>query len=149
MHRVLVLLLVAVGAVDGLLQGGLAPGPVIALPGVKGRIDHLAVDVAGGRLFVAALGNDSVEVVDTRAGAWLRRLDGFHEPQGIAFVPSPGLVAVANGGSGDLVLLDATDYHVVARVALGSDADNVRYDASAKQLCRIWQWRDRQGRTRR
>jgi len=134
MHRVLVLLLVAVGAVDGLLQGGLAPGPVIALPGVKGRIDHLAVDVAGGRLFVAALGNDSVEVVDTRAGAWLRRLDGFHEPQGIAFVPSPGLVAVANGGSGDLVLLDATDYHVVARVALGSDADNVRYDASAKQL---------------
>ena len=45
-----------------------------------------------------------------------------------------GFVAVANGGSGDLVLLDATDYHVVARVALGSDADNVRYDASAKQL---------------
>jgi chromate transporter len=38
----------------------------IPLPGVQGRIDHLAVDVAGQRLFVAALGNNTVEVVDLR-----------------------------------------------------------------------------------
>ena len=36
----------------------------IPLPHVKGRIDHLAVDVAGQRLFIAALGNNSLEVID-------------------------------------------------------------------------------------
>ncbi len=36
----------------------------IPLPGIQGRIDHLALDVQGQRLFVAALGNDSVEILD-------------------------------------------------------------------------------------
>jgi hypothetical protein len=32
--------------------------------GVEGRIDHMTIDVAGQRLFIAALSNNSVEVVD-------------------------------------------------------------------------------------
>jgi DNA-binding beta-propeller fold protein YncE len=104
------------------------------MPGVKGRIDHLAVDLSSGRIFVAALGNDTVEVIDGRAGTWLRRLTGFHEPQGIAFVPDAGLVAVANGQSGDLVLLQGQDGRVAKTVPLGGDADNVRYDAPTKRL---------------
>jgi DNA-binding beta-propeller fold protein YncE len=105
----------------------------VDLPGVKGRIDHLAVDLSTGRLFVAALGNDTVEVVDGRAGTWLRRLSGFHEPQGIA-VAADGVVGVANGRSGDLVLVDGVEGRVVRTVPLGGDADNVRYDAVAKRL---------------
>jgi DNA-binding beta-propeller fold protein YncE len=106
----------------------------VEMPGVKGRIDHLAVDLSSGRIFVAALGNDTVEVIDGRAGTWLRRLTGFHEPQGIAFVPDAGLVAVANGQSGDLVLLQGQDGRVAKTVPLGGDADNVRYDAPTKRL---------------
>ena len=106
----------------------------VELPGVKGRIDHLAVDVSTGRLFVAALGNDTVEVIDGRAGTWLRRLSGFHEPQGIAFAPDAGLVAVANGGSGDAVFVGTAENRVVKTVPLGGDADNVRYDAAAKRF---------------
>jgi len=41
---------------------------VIPLDGVEGRIDHLGLDAKGRRLFVAALGNDTVEVVDLVAG---------------------------------------------------------------------------------
>ena len=106
----------------------------VELPGVKGRIDHLAVDLTTGHLFVAALGNDTVEVIDGRAGTWLRRQSGFHEPQGIAFAPDAGLVAVANGQSGDLVLFDHADGRVLKTVPFGGDADNVRYDAPAKKL---------------
>ena len=40
----------------------------IPLPGVHGRIDHLAVDPADGRLFVAALENNTLEVVDLKSG---------------------------------------------------------------------------------
>ena len=36
----------------------------VPLPGVEGRFDHFAVDLKGKRLFVAALGNDTVEVID-------------------------------------------------------------------------------------
>jgi len=106
----------------------------VEMPGVKGRIDHLAVDLSSGRLFVAALGNDTVEVIDGRAGTWLRRLTGFHEPQGIAFAADAGLVAVANGGSGDVMLFGPSDERVMKTVPLVGDADNVRYDAPAKQF---------------
>src|SRR5215213_4094993 len=84
-------LLVALAVVAGVgMAHGQAPlnaTRTVAMPEVEGRIDHLTVDISTGRVFVAALGNDSVEVIDGRAGKWLRRLTGFKEPQGIAFVP--------------------------------------------------------------
>ena len=40
----------------------------IPMPNVKGRIDHMDVDVKGKRLFVAGLENGSLEVVDLGAG---------------------------------------------------------------------------------
>jgi len=106
----------------------------IPLPNVRGRIDHLTFDPTRQHLFVAALGNDTVEVLDTVKGAHLRSLPGFHEPQGMAFVPDSGAVAVANGASGTLQLLDAGTYETRWTVAAGEDADNVRYDAAAKLI---------------
>src|SRR5580700_1000476 len=42
----------------------------IPLPNVKGRMDHLGIDVEGKRLFAAALGDNqnTVEVIDLQAG---------------------------------------------------------------------------------
>jgi DNA-binding beta-propeller fold protein YncE len=110
---------------------------VIPLPNVEGRIDHLAFDAARGRLYVAALGNNSVEVTDTVNGIHVTSLPGFHEPQGIVVVPAIdaiSAIAVANGNSGTLQLIDALSYQVRRTVAIGGDADNVRYDPAAKQL---------------
>jgi hypothetical protein len=61
----------------------------IELPSVEGRIDHLAVNRDDQRLFVAGLGNNSLEVVDLRRNAHLQSIKGLHEPQGIAVVPTP------------------------------------------------------------
>lgn len=110
---------------------------VIPLPNVEGRIDHLAFDAARGRLYVAALGNNSVEVTDPVNAIHVTSLAGFHEPQGIVVIPdSTGFnsIAVANGNSGALQLLDAQTYQVRRTVSVGSDADNVRYDAASRQL---------------
>jgi DNA-binding beta-propeller fold protein YncE len=104
----------------------------IDLPGVSGRIDHLAFDAASQKLFVAALGNNTLEVVDTKGGAHLESVPGFREPQGLAVLPDAKLVAVANGGGGGVQMLAAGDYHVVHTTSLGDDADNVRYDAAAR-----------------
>ncbi len=106
----------------------------IALPNVEGRIDHLALDTTGEKLFVAALGNNTVEVVDVKNGTHIRSLPGFREPQGIASIPEANLIAVANGQGDGVQTIDATDYHLGRAIPLGEDADNVRYDPAAKTL---------------
>jgi len=106
----------------------------IDLPGVEGRIDHLAVDTSDQRLYVAALGNNTVEVLDLKGNRHLKSVPGFREPQGIAMLPDARLVAVANGQGDGVQFIDAGDYHSSKAVRLGDDADNVRYDLAAKRL---------------
>jgi len=106
----------------------------IPLPNVSGRIDHLAYDAAGQRLFVAALGNDTVEVLDLSKGQYLRSLTGFHEPQGMAAIADLNAIAVANGGTGTLQMIDAATFQSRWTVNIGGDADNVRYDPIAKRI---------------
>ena len=106
----------------------------IDLPGVEGRIDHLTVDLSTQRLYVAALGNNTVEVLDLMASRHLKSVPGFREPQGIVFLPDAKLVAVANGQGEGVQLIDAGDYHPARAVKLGDDSDNVRYDMVAKRL---------------
>jgi DNA-binding beta-propeller fold protein YncE len=106
----------------------------IQLPGVEGRFDHMAIDTAGQRLFVAALGNNTVEVINVKEGLHLKSLPGFREPQGIAFLPDLKLVAVANGQGDGVQLIDADNYRVATSVRLGDDSDNVRYEAGAKRV---------------
>src|SRR5437016_5049972 len=74
----------------------------IALPGVEGRIDHFSVDVRGQRLFIAALENGSVEILDTRQGQRTAEIKGPEEPQGVYYDPKTGWLYVATGGDGKL-----------------------------------------------
>jgi DNA-binding beta-propeller fold protein YncE len=107
---------------------------IIPMPAVEGRIDHLAVDVAGKRLFVAALGNNTVEVIDISAMRGTKSITGLHEPQGIRFVPDRNRVVVANGGDGSTVFYDGTSLSAVHTAKTSGDADNVRYDPKASRV---------------
>jgi hypothetical protein len=102
----------------------------IPLSGVSGRIDHLAHDEAGHRLFVAALGNNTIEVVDLVKRSRFHSITGLHEPQGLRYIPGPGRLVAANAGDGACIFFDGQSYRELGRVALGDDADNVRYDGS-------------------
>ncbi len=106
----------------------------IALPSVEGRIDHLAVDVDAQRLYVAALGNNTVEVLDLKGSQRLESLPGFREPQGIVVAADPKAVVVANGQGGGAQFIDAVDFHPTRSVHLGDDSDNVRYDPVARRV---------------
>ena len=108
--------------------------PKIVLGAISGRIDHLAVDLTRKRLLVAELGNNSVGIVDLAAGRVLRNIDGFKEPQGIGYEPSTDTIYVANAGDGSVRLLRGEDYAEVGRIDLGSDADNVRVDATHRRV---------------
>src|SRR5215471_4917268 len=112
----------------------LTPARAIDLPGVEGRIDHFGYDPSTERVYMAALGNNTVEVLDTKAGTHLKSLRGFQEPQGIAVAGDAKIVAVANGQGEGVQFLSADDFHLGPMVRLGDDSDNVRYDPTAKRL---------------
>ncbi len=117
--------------------GTAAAGPplilerTIPLENVWGRIDHMAIDRGGGRLLVAELGNDSVDVDDFQTGKVLHRINGLKEPQGVAYLADQDGIVVANGGDGSVRFLHAGDLSSLGTAALGNDADNVRIDPSS------------------
>jgi hypothetical protein len=100
----------------------------IPLPGVEGRIDHFSVDDAGQRLFIAALGNGSVEVVDTRRGERTAEIKGLKEPQGVYYDSKTDRLCVATAGDGKLRVYDGKSLTLRETLDFGDDADNVRYD---------------------
>jgi len=121
------------------IQPAAAPEPLhflraIELPRVEGRIDHLTLDSTGQFLFVAALGNNTVEVIDVKNGVHVQSLPGFREPQGLAAVADAKMIAVASGQGEGVQTITENGFTALKTISLGDDADNVRYDAAAKKL---------------
>ena len=106
----------------------------IALKGVAGRIDHLAVDLGRKRLFVAELGNGTVDVIDLAAGTVIRRIEGLKDPQGVGYAPGADMLAVASAGDGSVRLFRGAELSPVGRIDLGDDADNIRLDTRTGNL---------------
>jgi DNA-binding beta-propeller fold protein YncE len=106
----------------------------ISLGDVRGRIDHMAVDLSRQRLFVAALGHDSLAVVDLKAQRLDRLIGDLSEPQGVGYEPTKDTLYVANGGDGSVRLFKGADLSPAGRIELGSDADNVRVDSKGGRV---------------
>lgn len=104
----------------------------ILLPNVKGRIDHFSVDVKGQRLFVAAVDNHTLEVVDLKSGQRVHTITDLAEPQGVFYDSSTNRLFVACGLDGVTKIFDGTTFQVLATVKFPDDADNIRYDARSK-----------------
>ncbi len=107
----------------------------IQLPSVRGRIDHMAVDLKEHLVYVCALGNNTVEVASLDAAKWIRSLRGFTEPQGIILDTELNRLFITNGGEGSCTILDAASLKVLGKISDLPDADNVRFDKSAKLVC--------------
>jgi hypothetical protein len=111
----------------------LEPVRTIPLEKVEGRIDHLAVDAARSRLFVAALGNNSLEVIDLAAGKRVQRIEKMSQAQGVRFLAAPPRLVATTGGDGRCRFFDDSLKEIGSVDSL-PDADNVRYDAAANRI---------------
>jgi DNA-binding beta-propeller fold protein YncE len=106
----------------------------IPLPGVEGRIDHFASDPSSQRLFVCALGNNSLEVIDPRKGERVHSIPGLGSPQGVAYIPDGDRIFVANDRGGICRIYDGKSFQQLSEIDLKDDADNARYDGAAKKI---------------
>src|SRR5713101_9567807 len=106
----------------------------IPLPHVEGRIDHFTFDAKRKRVIGAALGNNTVEVVDTFAGRDIHSITGAAAPQGVVYVGDLDKLFVANGTDGKLRAYDGDSFKLLNTVDIGEDADNVRYDPVEKKV---------------
>ena len=121
-------------ATDGHNSGSLQLKQTIALPGVEERIDHLDVDISGQRLFVCALGNNTVEVVDLNKGERIHTISGLGSPQGLVYIADLNRLFVANDKGGICKIYDAKSFEAVGELNFKDDADNVRYDRATKKV---------------
>lgn len=106
----------------------------IPLSNVSGRIDHLTVDLARKQLFVAELGNNSVEAIDLATRKVVHRIAGLDEPQGVLYLAGPDLLVVANGGDGSVRLFGGGDFASRGSIKLAGDADNLRLEPGSGQV---------------
>src|SRR6266851_5205443 len=106
----------------------------IPLPKVGGRIDHFTFDGKRKRVIGAALGNNTVEIVDTFAGRDIHSITGAADPQGVVYVGEFDKLFVANGTDGKLRIYDGDSFKLLNTVDIGEDADNVRYDPAEKRV---------------
>ena len=116
-------------AADPLVQIGSIP-----LKGVEGRLDHLAFDTRSQRLFVAALENHTVEVVDLTKRRRIRQITGISEPQGLLCIPEKNRLLVCSRGDGTCRSFDATTLQEGPWIDLGRNADNLRFDPDAQTV---------------
>jgi len=107
---------------------------VIEMPGVQGRIDHMAVNLKDRIVYMAALGNNTVEVIDLKKGAVIQSIKGLDEPQGVAYIPEHNEIIVANGGNGNCVFYNAATFAIITTLHLSGDADNIRYNAADAKI---------------
>ena len=132
--RLFILLIASAVLAWGQKQEPLQLEKTIELPDVQGRIDHMSVDVKGQRLFVSALGNNTVEVIDVKAGKRVKTITGLAEPQGALYVPETDRLYIANAKDGSVRIFDGTSYALLKTIDYGEDADNLRYDPGRKRV---------------
>ncbi|MGA2276560.1 MAG: histidine-type phosphatase [Terracidiphilus sp.] len=106
----------------------------IVLAGVNGKFDHLALDEAGNRLFIAATTNHSVEVIDLNTDKVQQSITGLGKPHGLAWIAANASLYVADGALGELRVYKGTPLALAGKIKLSDDADDMVYDSTNQQL---------------
>jgi DNA-binding beta-propeller fold protein YncE len=120
------LLAVSVRAAD---QASLELVQTIVLKGKAGGLDHVALDAGRDRLFVANKVNNTMDIVDLKAGKLLQQIKGQQGIQGISYAPDLDRIYVGLGGQGLFNIFDAKTYRPLKTIKFADDSDNVRYDS--------------------
>jgi hypothetical protein len=100
----------------------------IPLPGVKGRLDHMAVDLEKKRLFVAAVDNGTLEVLDLGAGRAINSIAGMKDTQDALFLGGDFNKLYVSSLDGTLRIFQGETFRLVQALKLEPDPNRLLYD---------------------
>jgi DNA-binding beta-propeller fold protein YncE len=106
----------------------------ISLKGKAGGLDHLSLDTKRERLFLANKVNNTLDIIDLKAGALLEQKPNQTAIQGIAYAADLDRVYVGLGTNGLCNVFDGASYKILKTIKYKDDADNVRYDPASNQV---------------
>jgi DNA-binding beta-propeller fold protein YncE len=106
----------------------------IVLKGKPGNLDHLALDAKRQRLFVANKANNTLDIVDLKAGKLHAQKANQTAIQGIAYAPDLDRIFVGLGSNGLCNVLDGETYKILETIKFKDDADNVRYNPKTQRV---------------
>lgn len=106
----------------------------VKLPAVAGKFDHFAIDLKGNRLFAAATGNHSVEVINLPSGEVAQTISGLGKPHGLVWVASTQTLYVTDGILGELMKYEGSPLKLVGTIKLSDDADDMVYNETNRLL---------------
>ena len=101
---------------------------------VKGRFDHLSVDLRGNRLFLAAETAHEVLVFNLRTGKFIRAITGIGIPHAILVREDLDRIFITDGGAGEVKMYDGKTYRLLGAAKLKVDTDSIGYDPAAHFL---------------
>src|ERR1700692_4505226 len=106
----------------------------IPLPGVRGRLDHMGVDLENKRLFVAASGNNTLEVVDLTAGKVTKSLAGFKDTQDALFLGGDFNKLYVSSLDGHVRVFQGESFWLVQDFKIEPDPNRLFYDPATKLI---------------
>jgi DNA-binding beta-propeller fold protein YncE len=104
------------------------------LPAGTGKFDHFAIDLKADRLFLAATGNHSVEVLDLGSGKVVESVSALGKPHGLAWIAAASRLYAADGAQGDLKIFEGSPLRQAKSIKLSDDADDMVFDAKTGLL---------------
>lgn len=131
----LVVVAAALSAVFGVTSaGGLTRGlPLervrdVRLPGRPSRFDYQSIDPAHRRLYIAHLGDSTVDVIDLDSLTVAATVPDIADVHGVLAAPELGRVFASATGTNELVTIDASTNQVIGRTPIGDYPDGIAYD---------------------
>jgi hypothetical protein len=106
----------------------------IPLPGVTGRLDHMGVDLEKKRLFVAAVANNTLEVVDLSGGKVLNSLTGFKDTQDALFLGGDFNKLYVSSLDGHVRVFQGETFRLVQDFKIEPDPNRLFYDPTTNLI---------------
>src|SRR5712672_4342484 len=106
----------------------------VPLPGITGRLDHMGVDLEKKRLFVAAVANNTLEVVDLAAGKVAKSLAGFKDTQDALFLGGDFNKLYVSSLDGHLRVFQGETFRLVQDFKIAPDSNRLFYDPTTNLI---------------
>jgi len=119
-------------------NGPLKPLDNVMLPGLEGELEHMAVDVKGERIFLAATTKNTIEVYTAQKLKHIATITGLRQPQDLIFVPETGNLLVTNAADGSLRTYDGKTLKLLDSKFVSGDAQRLAVSGGGKTAYVGW-----------